>query len=234
MFSGPANAGGLALTFDDGPNATHTPKLLDQLGRYNIRATFFLVGGCMEDHPDLVRRIVAEGHAVGHHSWWHRSEGTSSRTLGEEVQQCRKLIHELTGIQSNLFRPPRGNLSVAKILNLWRLRQHVVMWNVDPRDYLMRSSAEARGWAEKYKPAAGDVVLLHDDHPFVLDFIPQLANSARERNLTFETIPTWLNLVQDPQPLTDNPKAPPGEQFHDGCPGFMHHPIAPASTTQVF
>lgn len=178
------------LTFDDGPHPEHTPRLLDALREYDVRATFFVVGIHAACHPDLVRRIVAEGHTIGNHSYFHREPShTPADSLLVEVRQCRGLLHKLTGRDVNLFRPPKGSLTVGKLRGLWNAGQTVVLWNIDPRDFAMTESNQLIRWAESYRPAAGDIVLMHDNHPHAAEAVGTLVRRAAEFGLRCEPLP---------------------------------------------
>lgn len=182
----------MALTFDDGPHPEHTPRLLDQLAAYEIRATFFVVGREAERHPELVARAAREGHAIGHHSWTHSEPATTSAAvLLDEVHRTVELLAAITGKRSDRFRPPKGALTVDKFWRLWQAGQRIVLWSADPRDYQLQESAELATWARQHQPAAGEVVLLHDVHPHAANAIDSMA-SWRERAMRFVTLDQWL------------------------------------------
>lgn len=193
MTHGPASSRAVALTFDDGPHPEHTPRVLDQLARYDVHATFFVVGKCAAEHPDLVRRIVGEGHDLGHHSYFHDEPDTvSANQLMDEVRRCRELLENLTGHVSLLFRPPKGKLTFSKMSRLWKQQQAIILWNIDPRDYLRASQAEIETWCANYRPTGGNIVLLHDNCPRAAEAIPQIAKRVRSSGLTFARISDWL------------------------------------------
>ncbi len=193
LVQGPRNSGSVCLTFDDGPHPEHTPRLLDVLGRHGIAATFFVVGQQAERYPELVRRLAAEGHVVGHHSYSHSEPRlTSARQLSQEVCQTRDLLARVLGQAPILFRPPHGKLTGAKLWRLWRAGQTVVLWNVDPKDYSLRSACEGRTWFLRNPIQAGDIVLMHDNHPYAAEMLPELIQETRNRRLGFATPLNWL------------------------------------------
>src|SRR5690606_35220120 len=98
IVRGPRSAQQVALTFDEGPHPEHTPRLLDELARHDIKATFFVVGREAERHPGIVERAAREGHAIGHHSWTHSepSETPAPRLL-DEVRRSIELLQSITG-----------------------------------------------------------------------------------------------------------------------------------------
>ena len=101
----------IALTFDNGPDPEITPQILDILQQYNVRATFFMAGVNVEQQPDLARRIVAEGHAVGNRGWNLLSEADQNADAEHEVDDTAKLIETTTGAKTALFRPSTGQIS---------------------------------------------------------------------------------------------------------------------------
>jgi peptidoglycan/xylan/chitin deacetylase (PgdA/CDA1 family) len=192
LVSGPAKSQAISLTFDDGPHPEYTPRLLDALSKHQIHACFFLIGKEAERFPDLVRRIAADGHAIGHHSFSHSDpRQTPARQLMEEVQCSQELFIHLTGRSSTLFRPPFGKLTAHKLWRLWRGGMTVVLWNRDPRDYARHAAQDVRDWLQAQALNSGDVVLLHDTCPFGADIIPDLAAAAGRRGLRFASVDEW-------------------------------------------
>ena len=193
LVRGPSNSGAVALTFDDGPHPDITPRLLDTLGEQGIAATFFVVGREAERHPALVRRIVAEGHCIGHHSWSHSEpSATTVATLMTEVSRCRSLLHELTGIRSDRFRPPKGQLTLGKLAALLQAGQRIVLWSEDPKDYAVTEVTTLGRWARTAPMKEGSIVLLHDTHPWCLESIAPLGSRGRELGIRFVTLDAWL------------------------------------------
>ena len=195
MTCGPATATGIALTFDDGPHPEYTPLLLDELLKYQIRATFFVVGQAVARFPQLAKRIIAEGHTLGCHTFTHSEPAqTSTKTLMDEVRRSLDLIEDLTCQRPTLFRPPKGKLSLSKTLGLWKLQQSIVLWNQDPRDYRADPLVGIQPWVQQYEPARGDIVLLHDTHPHCLHAIEPFVQLIADRGLgDFQTIDQWLS-----------------------------------------
>lgn len=188
----PADSGAVCLTFDDGPHPEHTPRLLDVLKRHGIPATFFVIGERVERCPDLVRRMAAEGHEVGHHTYSHPEPHlTSARQLLDEVSRTRDLLARLLGKAPTLFRPPRGKVTAAKLWRLWRAGQSVVLWNVEVRDHAFKAAEEIRAWFRDRPLRGGDVVLMHDDWPRAADVVPDLVQSIRGRGLRFAKVSEW-------------------------------------------
>jgi glycosyltransferase involved in cell wall biosynthesis/peptidoglycan/xylan/chitin deacetylase (PgdA/CDA1 family) len=193
LVRGPVSSQSLCLTFDDGPHPEHTPRLLDVLREQGVRATFFVIGKQAEAHPDLVRRMAAEGHLVGHHSFSHSEPGrTPAAQLIAEVHQTRDLLAGLVGAPPRLFRPPHGKLTARKLWGLWRAGQAVVLWNADPKDFACAGPDDLRCWFQGHPPRGGDVVLMHDNWPYAYQVLPELVAECRRRGLGFATIDEWV------------------------------------------
>jgi peptidoglycan-N-acetylglucosamine deacetylase len=192
LRDGPAGCGSACLTFDDGPHPEHTPRLLDALGEHGVAATFFVVGRRARRHPGLVRRIAAEGHEVGNHTFTHPEPWrVSTRRLLAEVRHTGGLLADLLGRETCLFRPPYGRVSAPQLWGLWRAGQAVVLWDADPRDFSRGSAEEVREWFRSRPLRGGSLVLLHDDRPHAGAVMPDLAASARALGLAFTTVGTW-------------------------------------------
>ena len=132
----PERAGELALTFDDGPNPKWTPRLLDVLGEHGVRATFFMLGGRVETEPELVRRIAAEGHLIGNHSWSHKNLARTAATkVREELLRTSEALEQITGVEVKYFRPPFGARRPAVFRIARELGLRVVTWNAMTSDW---------------------------------------------------------------------------------------------------
>jgi glycosyltransferase involved in cell wall biosynthesis/peptidoglycan/xylan/chitin deacetylase (PgdA/CDA1 family) len=193
MVRGSQSIRSICLTFDDGPHPDHTPRLLDFLSHEGISATFFVVGREAEKHPELVRRMAAEGHAVGSHSYSHPKRAELSRLqMAQEVSRGKAVLENILGSKSLLYRPPQGKVTAPDLLWMWRAGLTVVLWNVDPRDYASTSADTVRDWFRGRTLQPGDVVLFHDTHPHALAVLPDLIRSARGRGLSFTTVREWI------------------------------------------
>jgi len=148
-----------ALTFDDGPDPNVTPALLDVLGEHGAKGTFFVVGQAALRHPDLLERMVREGHAVGSHTFDHIAlPELSARACLGQIRQGVAVLPEGT---SGLFRPPWGRQSPRTRMLTTLARQEVVGWSHDPGDYSDATDGEiCNRLVEGVSPGA--IVLLHD------------------------------------------------------------------------
>lgn len=190
----------VALTFDDGPDPEHTPRVLDELQRLEARATFFLVGERVRRHPHLAARIVAEGHAVGSHSESHIEPWTIPwLTLAREYRGGRRALEDAIGCRPiRLFRPPKGYLDGAGASATMLLRLHPWLWTIDSHDWMPGVGCEAI--LDAIGPLrGGEIILLHDGiegplDPAALDrsatvaALPEIVARARAAGLQLMTL----------------------------------------------
>lgn len=142
-LTAPSRPGELALTFDDGPNATWTPRLLDILAAHNVRATFFLLGQRAQSQPELVRRMAAAGHTLGNHSWAHLNlSRTSSTRVREEIRRTNDVLEQMMGAPISLFRPPFGARRPAVFRIARELGLTPVLWNAMTTDWSQPSAEQ--------------------------------------------------------------------------------------------
>jgi peptidoglycan/xylan/chitin deacetylase (PgdA/CDA1 family) len=198
---GPQLSREICLTFDDGPHPEHTPRLLDLLHELNVKATFFVIGREAIRHPNIVRRIVDEGHTLGNHTWSHTDlRSLTPVDVAEEVRRTGDLLAEFSGAPICLFRPPLGKVTAWQMFALWKLNQTIVLWNVDPKDYACPSADALRSKVAGHTFRAGDIVLLHDNHPFAGDVLPELVARVRSAHLEFTTIDAWAGIQRAARP----------------------------------
>ncbi len=135
-LTAPRKPGELALTFDDGPNPSWTPRLLDELASHGIKATFFLLGSRAEAEPEVVQRIAAAGHTIGNHSWSHPNLALAraDRVL-LELMRTSATIEDLIGAPVHFFRPPFGARRPAVLHTARQLGMRPVLWNAMTSDW---------------------------------------------------------------------------------------------------
>ena len=179
----------VALTFDDGVDEVWTPRVLDVLRKQDVQAVFFLIGERARQHPDLVRRMVREGHLVGNHSYRHAGYFPllSSRKMEEELRRTDEVLSEITGCPVRLFRPPFGvtNPTVAGVETKFGYR--TVGWNIRSLDTMGRSLEwVVRRVGRRLKP--GSVILLHDDRPHSDRLLEMVLERIKEEHYTIERL----------------------------------------------
>jgi peptidoglycan/xylan/chitin deacetylase (PgdA/CDA1 family) len=201
-----------ALTFDDGPHPEHTPRLLDLLDRFHVRATFFMVGQAARNHPELVTR-VASTHVIGNHSWDHPVfPEISGRDRRRQLRTCADAI---APYGSRLFRPPHGAESRGSRLDTWLLGYRSVGWNVDAEDWLPR---EPNWMAERLldQTGPGSIVLLHDAIFRSSQLVPQYDRALMLDAVTIflERIGSRLRFLTVPELLKHGPAATGDSGMH--------------------
>ena len=182
----------LALTFDDGPSPSITPKVLKTLREHHAHATFFVLGRSVKRWPQLVRQAAQEGHAIGNHSYSHPSS-TSAAEAVLQLQQTAALIEQATGQKPHLFRPPygitKGNLCQTALQQGYT----AVLWTISSADSRPIGSAViARNII--HTPNPGDIVLMHDaeTHAATAAALPQILDELSAAGFEFVTLPTLL------------------------------------------
>jgi peptidoglycan/xylan/chitin deacetylase (PgdA/CDA1 family) len=162
-FTGlPRGARQIALTYDDGPNDPHTLRLLEVMARHGVQATFFMIGRCVTQRPEIAREIAQAGHVVGNHTFTHPLLiFKGEREIKEQLSMCRTALRDAIGEHSNLFRPPFGGRRPAVLRVARELGLEPVMWNVTGYDWNAPPAAVIERKVEK-QVRGGDVILLHD------------------------------------------------------------------------
>ncbi|HEX4403267.1 MAG TPA: polysaccharide deacetylase family protein [Polyangia bacterium] len=185
----PSDRRAIALTFDDGPHPEYTPAVLTLLAQLQVRATFFVVGRNVTQFPDLVRRVVDEGHAVGGHTFDHREiVGLTPAELEQEMETCRRAISDASGTDSKLFRPPRGRMSLASLRRVSALGYRTVHWTRTYSDYQCDGTEALARRMKVTPPRARDVVLLHDHNPHTIAALADAIPRWTAEGLTFQCL----------------------------------------------
>lgn len=180
-----AQDGRVYLTFDDGPHP-NTNRLLDILKAEEVPATFFVVGEEVEKYPDLLRRILAEGHAVGGHSWSHEQHSqTDFAGVWSQVSRTKEILRG-AGVEMISYRPPFGHLTVPLLLFAFLRKIRIILWSVDSDDDNSRSADMILQNARWLR--SGDIFLLHDDNDAIVKALPILIHDLRARGLSFGVI----------------------------------------------
>jgi peptidoglycan/xylan/chitin deacetylase (PgdA/CDA1 family) len=197
----------IAITFDDGPHATNTPRLLGMLAQRRIKATFFMVGQCAAEFPDIVKRIAAEGHEVANHSWSHPNLAKmSEEAVRLQLQRTQEAIGQACGITPKVMRPPYGSITDRQ--RQWitgDLGLKIIMWSVDPLDWKNRNAASvARRILAETRP--GSIVLAHDIHATTVDAMPEVFDTLLARGFKFVTV---SELIAMEKPLPPKPASSP-------------------------
>lgn len=196
-----------ALTFDDGPSPD-TARILDILKEKKVKATFFLCGAAVERYPELARRIVAEGHELGNHTYSHPYLHLKSRAaIAAEIDRAQDVIERVTGVRPAYFRPPHG----VRWFTLWPvLRERgmtLALWNSFPTEGASPAGEIVERAMARLVP--GSIILLHDGReakpagqdlrPATVEALPRIIDGARSKGLRFVLLP---RPAAAPAPLT--------------------------------
>jgi peptidoglycan/xylan/chitin deacetylase (PgdA/CDA1 family) len=190
----------IAMTFDDGPSATLTPKLLDILAAHQIKATFFVIGENVAEHPQIVARAAREGHEIGNHSWSHPNFGRMSDDgVRSQVQRTDDAIKSATGSRPTLLRPPYGSITARE--KRWihdQFGYQIILWDVDPYDWKRPGPSVVRNRILK-ETRPGSIVLSHDIHPGTIEAMPSTFDALEAKGFKFVTVSELIRMAV-PQP----------------------------------
>jgi peptidoglycan/xylan/chitin deacetylase (PgdA/CDA1 family) len=202
----------IAMTFDDGPSATLTPKLLDLLAAHHIKATFFVIGENAAEHPEIVARAAREGHEIGNHSWSHPNFGKmSDESVRHQLRQTDDAIKSATGKRPTLMRPPYGSITARE--KRWihdEFGYQIILWDVDPYDWKRPGPAVVRNRILK-ETRPGSIVLSHDIHPGTIEAMPSTFDELEAKGFKFVTVSELIHMAvpqsshPSPQPRGSGP-----------------------------
>ena len=208
----------IAMTFDDGPNPTLTPKLLDYLKSRGIKVTFFVVGQNVVLHPEILKRAIAEGHEIGNHSWSHPDLAKMpDDAVRAELQKTQDAIVAAIGKKPTLLRPPYG--AITKAQKDWISKEfgyQIILWDVDPNDWKIIKGETAvqrsarvenvilNGDKTEHGARSGSIILSHDIHATTVDIMPETLDKLLAKGFKFVTV-SQLIAMEKPMP----PKAAP-------------------------
>ncbi len=185
MWNIPTKENKVFLTFDDGPQPQASTFVLDTLKKYNVKATFFVVGANVEKYPKIFERMKNEGHSIGNHSFTHlKGWNTSTNDYVNDIAKCQELV------QSPIFRPPYGRISPSQI-KILKKNYHIIMWNKLGRDYQTGISPNdvIKHCTSKLK--SGDVIVLHDSQKtleVLKKSLPTIIESIQSQGFSLEKI----------------------------------------------
>lgn len=188
----------VALTFDDGPSAAYTPKVLDILRRHGAKATFFVLGENAARNKGILARAAAEGHEIGSHTWSHiKLTGKSRDTIISEMNRTSDVVQQATGRRPSVMRPPYG--ATNKAVTSFMMQQYgmpSILWDVDTVDWkhpgvgvvINRAVNGARN---------GSIILLHDIHGSTLAAVEGVVKGLQARGFKLVTVSELVRLGRD-------------------------------------
>lgn len=196
----------VALTFDDGPSSVWTPRILDELKKAGVKATFFMLGEHVKKYPEIARRVSTDGHEIGNHTYDHHLliDNNPDR-LSKEIKDTEKIIRGVTGKTTVYFRPPKAWLTAREKKQIGAMGYTIVLWTLNSKDWV--------GFDDKYiikyllhniKP--GDIILFHDgggafsteggNRDETVKTIPALVKKLKDKGYKFLTITELLRMAQ--------------------------------------
>jgi peptidoglycan/xylan/chitin deacetylase (PgdA/CDA1 family) len=220
----------LAMTFDDGPHPQNTPRLLNMLKERNIKATFFVVGQLAKEYPDIIRRILADGHEIGNHTMTHPTiTRLSEDKLQREIRGTHKALVDIAGYHTRLFRPPGGATNATL-----KQRFHdefgycTIMWSVDPQDW-KRPGVGVVTSRLVNGAHNGGILLCHDLHAPTIDAMPNTLDTLLTKGYHFVTVSQLLNMeTTNPAPVAAHNQTPSPTPAPVNAPAALP-PVAPAT-----
>ena len=188
--------GSIAITFDDGPGG-HTARLLDELRKYDVKVTFFVLGQLANSRPDLILRMRDEGHEIANHTYSHKYLSKfSEQVRQEELATTSDILERITGTRPTLMRTPGGYRSAAVFQTVKEQGMAAVFWDIDPADWKYRNADYVCQFLLN-RAQAGKIILLHDIHKTTATLypaLPILSNvvQLRDRQRTVDLEPVTL------------------------------------------
>jgi len=197
----------VALTFDDGPSPIWTPKILDELKKAGVKATFFMLGEHVSRYPLEAKRVVREGHEIGNHTYDHHVLiYYKKEELTEEIKKAERVIKAVTGITTRYFRPPKAWLTDEEKKVIKEMGYTIVLWSLNSKDWVnFDDKYIIRYILRNIRP--GDIILFHDSggvftseggsrHETV-KVIPRLVEKLKERGYRFVTVSELFSQKND-------------------------------------
>ena len=180
----------VALTFDDGPNPATTTQALDTLSKYGIKATFFVLGKNVSGNEEILKRMKADGHVIGNHSWSHPI--LSQLSLDEakkQITDTEDVLTKVLGSSSKLMRPPYGAITddIRNSLDL-----SFIMWDVDSLDWKNKNEASILTEIQR-EVKNGSIILMHDIHAETVNALPKVIDYLKGQGYDFVTVPDLLD-----------------------------------------
>lgn len=188
----------VALTFDDGPTK-NTDAILSLLDDFQVKATFFLIGKDIKEHPEEARKIAAAGHQIGNHTYSHKRMVLKSPAfIKHEIEKNDDLIAEIGYTKSIVVRPPYGKKLIGFPYYLYKHQRETITWNLEPDTFFTQADEKVRYVKENIRP--GSIILMHpmyDSMENELQAIEEILQTLLDEGYTFVTIDELLTIKND-------------------------------------
>ena len=185
----------VAFTFDDGPHPTVTPEILKILREYNAKATFFMLGLEARKYPHLAKQVASEGHEIANHTYSHPDlTKMNYDNVNRQFSEGRRIIEEITGVKTSLFRPPYGAINDNVITAAGNQNSPIIMWSVDSRDWESRD-ANAIYNVVMRNIRGGSIILMHDLYPSTAEGFRRVIDTLHKEGFQFVTVSKLLEII---------------------------------------
>lgn len=193
----------LALTFDDGPSRTWTPKVLAVLNHDHVKATFFIVGSHATKRPDLIRAEIKDGMNIGSHGTEHLLlRNKSADVIRQEVQTNAQILESLGSPKPTLYRMPGGIADSTALKTLGQMGYTVIGWSIDTRDWRHRNTADTMAKMVEQQASPGAIVIFHDGpngSEATVGAVKMLIPALKRQGYQFVTVQQMLKLEHRPR-----------------------------------
>ena len=197
------NKKNVVLTFDDGPSPVWTPKILDELKKEKIKATFFMIGHHVQKYPEIAQRVAQEGHTIGNHGYAHSVMlYYTPAEIEEEIKYTEHVIKEITGITTQYFRPPKAWLRRTIKEKVKSMGYETILWSLNSKDWVSFNHKAIAQYISK-RVKNGDILLFHDSGNVTsteggsrrqtVKTISLLARMLRQKGFEFISIEELIN-----------------------------------------
>ena len=185
MAVGPQEKKKIALTFDDGPDSEYTPMLLDGLASRGVKATFFVIGKQAEAQPEVMERLVREGHLIGNHTYNHVDiRHMTESAAKEEILKANEVIAKYTGEEPCFLRPPFGNGSSKLEKDIEMIQ---VLWTIDTMDWSCKNESKICNTVYR-EIRENSIVLMHDEYPSTVRAALSIIDKLQKEGYEFVTV----------------------------------------------
>lgn len=190
----------VALTFDDGPDAKYTPKILEVLHRNKVLATFFVLGSQVDKHPLVMQWIYKAGHEIGNHGYHHYDMNKlTEHEVYDDIKQGERSILKTTGVLAQYYRPPGGVMTHDVMNAVQSSGYDIIHWSIDPRDWSLARTASVIAKSVKSSVSSGDIILFHDgglNQRQTVAALQELITDLRSQGYRFVTVSQLLDAAK--------------------------------------